>query len=114
MSPKDIHMDIVDTLNYNAISPSIVSKFLRLEKFSQSNSPMKKKGKFSSEEKNQIIIKYTVKFFPFSSVRTIVKFTNIPISIVFDILNKQFNHVSKHLRWIPHFLASSQRRSKII
>ena len=113
MSPSEIHRDIVETLGYDPISVSTVSKYLRLEKCSQSNQPIKKKEKFQSDQKNQIIVKHALKLYPFSSVRDIARMTNIPKSTVFRILTKQLQFVSKHLRWIPHFLNSSQKLKRV-
>ena len=113
MSPSEIHRDIVETLGYDPISVSTVSKYLRLEKCSQSNQPIQKKEKFQSDQKNQIIVKHALKLYPFSSVRDIARMTNIPKSTVFRILTKQLRFVSKHLRWIPHFLNSSQKLKRV-
>ena len=65
------------------------------------------------EKEKQIIVKHALKLSPFSSVREIAKVTHIPKSTVFDILTKQLHYVSKHLRWIPHFLTPSQLLKRV-
>ena len=84
-TPQDIHKEIVDTFKYEVIAKATVSKYLRMARCTQSNFPMKKKGEFPIEDKNQIIVKHALELYPFSSVREIAKVTHIPKSTVFHL-----------------------------
>ena len=92
-SPNDIQKDINETFGPNKISYSTITKYLRLNRFSLIKSPLQKKAKFSNNEKNQILVKHSLKLFPFSSVPEIARMTHIPKSTVFDILTKQLHYV---------------------
>ena len=81
--------------------------------FASKKERIENEEKIYSDEKNKVLIENALMSFPFSSVREIAKMTHIPKSTVFNVLTEQLHYENKRLKWVPHFLNSSQLSERV-
>lgn len=111
--PKKIQSEINDTFHKNIIGYSTVTKYIRKSKIPlKSDANVKNDIKLDHFHLHQLILK-VLKDYPFSSIREISEITGIPKSSVYFMLTRELHFVLFHLKWVPHFLNSSQKVVKV-
>ena len=111
--PKKIQSEINDTFHKNIIGYSTVTKYIRESKIPlKSDANVKEDIKLDHFHLHQLILK-VLKDYPFSSIREISEITGIPKSSVYDMLTRELHFVLVHLKWVPHFLNSSQKVARV-
>ena len=112
LTGKQIQFEIDSVLGANSYSYSAITKSLReLSFYGPKENTIKKEQQYVREERFDAILK-TLRDFPFSSLKQIEERTGIPKTSVEWLLTLN-GFVSRHLKWIPHNLNSSQKVSRI-
>ena len=111
--PIEIKYQIDSVFGRNSYSYSAITHTIRnLSFFTNFNDHEKNEEKNINEERIKLI-EETLIDFPFLSLKQIAMKTNIPKTTVFRILTQDLHYASKHLKWIPYELKSSQKVMRI-
>jgi hypothetical protein len=110
MSLYAIHEDLMRVLGENAVTYSMVTKYLPSEKFPPKNDgPPSEPISVEPSPVDQVILTALADE-PFSSVRELSRLTCLPRSTVHRHLTDSLHFRIQHLRWIPHLLNPEQQR----
>jgi hypothetical protein len=107
MSAREIHDNIVATLESDAVSYGSVTRYLREARFPPSKpEPHPADVQRDLGDSDQDILA-ALEDSPFASVRQLSRLTHLPSTIVYCHLTQSLGFVARHLRWVPHALSDA-------
>jgi hypothetical protein len=113
MSPREIHDDIVATLEPDAASYSSVTRYLREARFPPSKpEPYPADVQRDLDDSDQAIL-IALKDSPFASVRQLSRLTHLHSTTVHRRLTRSLGFVARHLGWLPHALSDAQNGKRV-
>ena len=113
LNAKEIHNELVDVLQEEAVSYPTVTRYLREGRLALKESTEEKNSILITDHTKENAIMEFLKDEPHASVRTIAKTLRIPRSTVHYTLTRVLGWKIKHLRWIPHNLNFDQIQNRI-
>lgn len=112
-SPNTILLEINETFKKNVIAYPTITKYLREKIYNQKENTSRDLDIISRQENKNELILDALHTNPYSSVREISYMTGISKSSVYRILTVNLNYQIKRLRYVPHFLTSSQKVKRV-
>jgi hypothetical protein len=108
-----IHQDLMRGVGKNGVEHSMVTKYVRREKYPPKNDgPPSQPISVEPGPVDQAILTALADD-PFSSVRELSRLTCFPRSTVHRHLTDSLHFTIQHLRWIPRLLNLEQRRIRV-
>jgi hypothetical protein len=111
-SAMQIHNDLVETLNLNAVGYSTVTLYLRTPCFSSPPVPRPHEMPEPDLTESDKAILLALEEQPFASVRQLSRATHLPYSSVYRRLTTKLGFTVRHLRWVPHTLSEQDKRKR--
>jgi hypothetical protein len=109
---KDVHNEIVQVLESDAIGYSNVAKYIRNNLILQNEPEAENRGEDQSFSIPNNAILEALEMMSYASIRQIVKMTFIPPTTVFRRLTKSFDFFLKRLHWVHRKLSNHQKQAR--
>jgi hypothetical protein len=113
MSTRETHGDVVAILGCDAVSYSLVTRYLREARFPPSKlEPHPADVQRDLDDSDQAILA-ALEDIPFASVQQLSRLTHLPSTTVCRRLTQSLGFVARHLRWMPHALSDAQKGERV-
>jgi hypothetical protein len=113
MSAREIHDDIVVTLEPDAVSSNSVTRSLREARFPPSKPELHPADVQRNLDDSDQVILADLEDNTFPSVRQLSRLTHLHSTTVYRRLTQSLRLVVHHLRWVSHALSEAQKGERV-